>query len=81
MVSNHLRVRKQYGIAWFLFLLLNYNWGVLILFTVGTLHDIIRLKNPAVQWKKAAAFARNVAKLWRLCPTIIRNKPYFYKML
>ena len=26
MVSNHLRVRKQYGVSWFLFLLLNYSW-------------------------------------------------------
>jgi GT2 family glycosyltransferase len=81
MVSNHLRVRKQYGIKWFLFLLLNYSLGVFVFFVAGTLHDIIRFKNPAAQWKKAAAFARNVTRLWILSPTIIRNKPYFYKML
>jgi GT2 family glycosyltransferase len=81
MVSNHVRVRKQYGIGWFLFLLLNYSWGVLLFFVAGTLHDSIKLKNPALQWKKATAFARNVIRIWVLCPTIIRNKPHFYKML
>jgi GT2 family glycosyltransferase len=81
MVSNHLRVRKQYGIPWFVFLLFNYSWGVLVFFAAGTLHDIIRFENPAAQWKKAAAFARNVTRLWILSPTIIRNKPHFYRML
>ncbi|MBP6000256.1 MAG: glycosyltransferase, partial [Sediminibacterium sp.] len=28
MVSNHLRIRKQYGVLWFLFQLLNYTWTV-----------------------------------------------------
>ena len=81
MVSNHLRVRKQYGVGWFLFLLLNYTWGIAVFFIVGTLHHLIFFKSPYRQWKKAAAFARNVARLWLLCPTIIRNKPHFYKML
>ena len=81
MVSNHLRVRKQYGVGWFLFLLLNYTWGILVFFIAGTLHDVIFFKSPYKQWKKVYAFARNVAKLWFLSPTIMRNKPHFYKML
>jgi GT2 family glycosyltransferase len=81
MVSNHVRVRKQYGTGWFLFLLLNYTWGVFVFFTAGTLHNLIKFKSPYRQWKKVAAFAGNVGKLWLLSPTIIRNKPHFYKML
>lgn len=81
IVSNHLRVRKQYGVGWFLFLLLNYTWGILVFFVAGTLHHLIFFKSPYHQWKKLSAFAKNVARLWRLTPTIIRNKPHFYKML
>jgi len=81
MVSNHVRVRKQYGVGWFLFLLLNYSWGVLVFFFAGTIHDLIFFKSPYKQWKKVAAFARNVGKLWAISPTILRNKPHFYKML
>lgn len=80
MVSNHLRVRKQYGVGWFLFLLLNYTWGVLIFFIASFLHQISHFKNPLGQWSKAGAFAKNVIKLWTLAPTIIRNKRHFYKM-
>lgn len=80
MVSNHLRVRKQYGVGWFLFLLLNYSFGVFVFWVAGTLHRLFTLKNPFAHWKKAGAFAGNVLNLWRLSPTIISNKPHFYKM-
>jgi GT2 family glycosyltransferase len=81
MVSNHVRVRKQYGSGWFLILLLNYTWGVLFFFIIGTLDHIAQGKNPSAQWKKLIAFTRNLFHLWKLSPTIIRNKPHFYKML
>ena len=80
IVSNHLRVRKQYGVFWFLFLLLNYSWAVLVLWIGSTLHRLFTLRNPFGDWKKAAAFGKNVFTLWTLSPKIIRNKPYFYKM-
>jgi GT2 family glycosyltransferase len=81
MVSNHLRVRKQYGVTWFIILLLNYTFGVLLYFICSFLHGLLRLRNPFTEWKQASAFAGNVFKIWKLSPTIINNKPYFYKML
>lgn len=80
MVSNHLRVRKQYGVGWFLFLLLNYTWGWLFFLLCSTIHETIRAGNPFKQWKKVFAFGRNVVKIWLLTPAIMRNKPRFYKM-
>ena len=80
MVSNHLRVRKQYGVEWFLFLLLNYSWGVLVYFVASTMHRLFTLRNPIGEWGRAGLFAANVGRLWRLAPTIISNKPHFYKM-
>jgi len=80
MVSNHLRVRKQYGTGWFLFLLLNYTFGIFVFAVAGTLHQLFLFKSPVDQWKQLGAFAKNVSFLWQLTPTIIRNKPHFYKM-
>lgn len=81
MVSNHLRVRKQYGVFWFLFLLLNYTWGVVVFWISSTLHRLFTLRNPFGDWKRVGAFAKNTLKLWALSPKIISGKPYFYKML
>jgi len=81
MVSNHLRVRKQFGVGWFLILLLNYTWGLFVYFICSFFHRLCMFKNPVGDWKKVAAFANNLWKLWQLSPTIISNKPYFYKML
>ncbi|MFN2459028.1 MAG: glycosyltransferase, partial [Chitinophagaceae bacterium] len=80
MVSNHLRVRKQYGVGWFLFLLLNYSFGVVIFWLCSTLRNLFTLRNPMSDWKRVGAFAKNVGKLWVLSPKIISNKPHFYKM-
>ena len=80
MVSNHLRVRKQYGAGWFLFLLLNYSFGVVIFWLCSTLRNLFTLRNPMSDWKRVGTFAKNVGKLWVLSPKIISNKPHFYKM-
>jgi len=81
MVSNHLRVRKQYGTAWFLFLLLNYTWGLLLYWTIGSFDQLFRWHNLFHHWSKAMAFTRNMGKLWSLTPKIIAGKPHFYKMM
>ena len=80
MVSNHLRVRKQYGAGWFLFLLLQYTWGVFVFWLAGTIHRLFTLRNPFGHWNQVAAFARNVARLWSLSPKMMGNRPHFYKM-
>jgi GT2 family glycosyltransferase len=80
MVSNHLRVRKQYGVGWFLVLLLNYTWGVLFFWVCSTLGRLVTLRNPFKEWNRIGAYGRNVLRLWGLAPTIIQNKPHFYKM-
>ena len=80
MVSNHLRVRKQYGSLWFIILLLNYTWGLFFFWFCSTVSHLVRLKNPFKDWPKVGAFGKNVAILWSLAPRIISNQPHFYKM-
>ncbi|PWT99190.1 MAG: glycosyltransferase family 2 protein [Bacteroidetes bacterium] len=81
ILSNHLRVRKQYGIGWFLFDLLNYSWGVFVFGVLGFFESIFRLRNPLKHLADTFSFARNVATVWILAPAIIRNKPHFYKVM
>lgn len=80
MVSHHVRIRKQYGIFWFLFLLLNYTWGIIVFAIASTIEHLVHFRNPAKDWRKVQLFAKNVFVLWKLSPTILRNKPHFYKM-
>jgi GT2 family glycosyltransferase len=80
MVSNHLRVRKQYGVGWFMVLLLNYSWGVFFFWFCSTFSRLFTLRSPFKEWGRVGAFGRNMFRLWQLTPTIIRNKPHFYKM-
>ncbi len=81
IVSNHLRIRKQCGVVWFLFQLLNYSFGVFVFFFFSLLENLLHLKNPFCDWKRISGLARNVLKVWILAPKIIRNQPHFYKML
>jgi GT2 family glycosyltransferase len=81
IVSNYLRIRKQYGVGWFLFQLLNYTFAIPIFFICSFFDHLFRLKNPFTDWKRIKALAKNVWKVWKLYPKIIINKPYFYKMI
>jgi GT2 family glycosyltransferase len=81
MVSNHLRVRKQFGMGWFLFLLLNFSWGVVVFFFVSILHRLFQLRNPFGDLKKAWLFFLNVLRVWKLAPVIISGKPHFYRVM
>jgi len=81
IVSNHLRIRKQYGVGWFLVQLLNYTFAVPIFFICSFFDHLFHLKNPFADWRKIKALTKNVWRVWKLSPKIISNKPYFYKMI
>ena len=81
MASNHLRIRKQYGIFWYLFLLLNYSWAIPFAFIVSLFYNALQLKNPFKDFKYMGGFALNVFKLWGLMPIILSGKPHFYKCI
>lgn len=80
IVSNHLRIRKQFGVTWFLFQLLNYSWAVLFFLICSFFDHLFRLQNPFADLKRIRGLATNVCTVWRLSPKIISNKPHFYKM-
>ena len=81
MISNHVRIRKQYGIFWFILLLLNYTWAVPYAYIVSVIIHAIKGKSPFTELDYLSGFAKNVGTLWTMLPTIILGKKYFYKFL
>ena len=81
MVSNHVRIRKQYGVLWFIFLLLNYTWAVPYAFLASFIMQSTKGKSPLTEMGYLIGFAKNVGTLWSIFPTIIMGKKYFYKFI
>lgn len=81
ILSNHVRIRKQFGIFWFLFQLLNYTLAVPIFLVLSTLNQLLKFDYPFKEYKNILGLARNVFIVWSHSLTIIQNKPHFYKVL
>jgi hypothetical protein len=81
MVSNHLRIRKQYGVLWFLFQLLNYTWTVPVYLIAGIVDTIWKRKSLVQMIQSWWGFTENIVELWLVTPIIIARKPHFYKYL
>ncbi len=80
MVSQHIRIRKQFGKAWFLFHLLMHTIEIPVFFVCSFIDHLLHFKNPFMEWKKLFGFTMNVLRTWKLAPTILNNNPFFYKM-
>ncbi len=79
MVSNFVRIRKQFGVGWFLFDLLAYTLEIPVFF-FGLLFSALFFSRR-YSWAQLRGYSRNVGVLWRNSGRILRNKPYFYKFL
>jgi hypothetical protein len=79
MLSNFVRIRKQFGIGWFLLQLLFYILDIPVFFV------LMLLSRPAGKasytWAQFRSYCRNVGVVLGKTPHIIRNKPYFYKVI
>jgi len=81
MLSNFVRIRKQFGIGWFLLQLFFYVAEIPVFF-LGVLLAPFRGRAPVrYTWTQLGQYCRNVGVILGKSPAIIRNKPYFYKVL
>ncbi|MCO5285901.1 MAG: glycosyltransferase [Chitinophagaceae bacterium] len=80
IVSQHLRIKKQFGVFWFSIHLLVHTFEIPIFFVFSFLENLFRLRNPFRDWGTALSFTKNVGTLWLLTPRILSGKPYFYRM-
>jgi len=80
IVSQLVRIRKQFGVGWFLFHLFMNTIEIPLFFFCSIIDNIIHFRNPFKEWKLIKGFTKNVMKVWSLFFIILRNKPHFYKM-
>ncbi len=79
MLSNLLRIRKEFGVGWFVFILSFYTLEIPIFFIGVLISKIFLSKKYSLQQTKK--YAGNVFSIITLSPKIISGKPYFYKLL
>jgi GT2 family glycosyltransferase len=81
IISNNLRIRKQFGIGWYLFNLMFYIVEIPVFFICIFFDNILHLKNPFRNWSIALKYSKNVFVLILLSPGIIFSRKRFYKMI
>ena len=79
MVSNFVRIRKQFGVFWFLVMLFFYVIEVPVFFIGFLLQRIFNRRS--YRYPQVGGYVKNVGQLLKLSLTILRNKPHFYKVL
>jgi GT2 family glycosyltransferase len=80
IVSNLLRIRKQFGSGWFLFHLFMFTIDIPIFAFCSFFNHLFHGANPFSDRTKIKGLTANVYKVWKLSPKIISGHPYFYKM-
>jgi len=79
MLSTFVRIRKQFGVGWFFILLAFYVLEIPIFLLGIFLSDIFRRHHYSYQ--HFVKYCKNIKIVMGKALIIIRNKPYFYKVL
>jgi GT2 family glycosyltransferase len=79
MLSNIVRIRKEFGVGWFLFVLFVYILEIPVFF-VGVIFSLI-FPSKKYSFLQVRNYTVNILTIIKLTPTIIRNQPHFYKVL
>lgn len=80
MISNMLRIRKQFGIFWFLVITGTYVFEIPVFALCLFIDNIIKLGKTRYNWKNFIDYTINTGILMKYFFRMIRNKPYFYKV-
>ena len=81
IVSNWLRIRKEFGLGWFFLIVVIYLFTIPIFYIGVMAEKIIFPKKCIFQISQCKSYAKNMIRAIKLIPNMISNKPYFYKML
>ena len=79
MLSNLVRIRKEFGVAWFIIILFFYIVEIPVFF-IGVLFCKLFFSKK-YSFSKAKNYSKNIFRIIELLPKIISNKPFFYKVL
>lgn len=81
MLSTFVRIRKQFGIGWFLVLLTFYVLEIAVFFIGVLLSRLFRGSRSRFSLAQFRQYCKNIRIVVSKSLIIIRNKPYFYKVL
>ena len=80
IVSTMLRIRKQFGVFWFLVIFTTYILEVPLFFACLLIDKIFNNTRTKYSWQNAVSYAVNMGVLLGYFFKILANKPYFYKV-
>jgi GT2 family glycosyltransferase len=81
MLSNFVRIRKQFGVGWFIIQLFFYLLEIPFFFISLCFSRRGRKAPGRLSWTHFRRYCQNIGFVLRKSGIIIRNKPYFYKVL
>lgn len=79
-LSNLLRIRKQFGIGWFIFITTIYILEIPLFLLCLVLEKIFYRNKAKYQWDNLIGYSKNTFTILRYFFKILVNKPYFYKI-
>jgi GT2 family glycosyltransferase len=80
MLSGLVRVRKEFGIFWFLVIYFFYITGVPVFFFGYVIQKIFFTKKIKYTWHHVKGYAKNVWTISKYFLRIFLNNPFFYKL-
>jgi GT2 family glycosyltransferase len=80
MVSNMLRIRKQFGAGWFLFISGVYIFEIPLFASCLLIDMIIHAGKTKHSWQNVQDYLLNITVLLKYFFKILQNKTYFYKV-
>ena len=80
IISNMLRIRKQFGIAWFLIITATYIVEIPIFFFGVLISQFFKKGNAEYSWQNVKDYSKNISILIKYFIKMLLNKPYFYKV-
>lgn len=81
MVSNILRIRKQFGVWWYLVITGFYVFDIPVFFICLLIDKLLRGSKAKYSWDNLGGFVINIRILLRYFFRMVINKPYFYKVV
>ena len=80
IISTMLRIRKQFGVFWFLLITGMYVFEIPVFACCLLIDKIIRGDKAKYTWRNLTDYSKNMGILLKYFFKILANKPYFYKV-
>ena len=80
-LSNLLRVRKEFGVAWLFVITAFYVFEIPVFFFGLAIEKILKPGKSKYKWQQVLGYTKNIMIMLKYFPRMVINKPYFYKVI